>query len=335
MEYVLVPDSYRGDVLTATGDKGQGGMGWLHGKRLIIKPAAGPTKSLDAEPHHVCGRRLLVDVSGVLHKAICRGARSVAMTGTSPEAEQYVASYIDSLFQLGAKPILVFDGCRYPPKKATQDGRRAAAAASKTEAERLEQAGLTAKARKAWKMAASVQEPLTRAIMAHCTRREIEFIVSPYEADTQLIACLEAGQGDAVLVLSDDSDIVALGACDALYEYDPVKRTTLRIQPLTDILGQVVGEGFDFVGWNYDRFLVFCIMCKCDFMDNIRGWALKKVQRAMATAKLSDSLLVSVGQPHPPVAGRPAAWGTPEAIQSYIQPVLDAVCRGRHKSWRL
>eukprot|EP00964_Phaeocystis_antarctica_P110252 scaffold74641_cov30-Phaeocystis_antarctica.AAC.1 len=70
-------------------------------------------------------------------------------------------------------------------------------------------------------------------------------------------------------------------------------------------------------------------------MDNIRGWALKKVQRAMATAKLSDSLLVSVGQPHPPVAGRPAAWGTPEAIQSYIQPVLDAVCRGRHKSWRL
>ena len=55
-------------------------------------------------------------------------------------------------------------------------------------------------------------------------------------------------------------------------------------------------------------------------MDNIRGWALKKVQRAMATAKLSDSLLVSVGQPHPPVAGRPAAWGTPEASSPISSP---------------
>ena len=44
-------------------------MGWLQGKKLIIKPAAGAAKSFDDEPHHMQGRRLLVDVSGVLHKA--------------------------------------------------------------------------------------------------------------------------------------------------------------------------------------------------------------------------------------------------------------------------
>ena len=116
-------------------------MGWQQGKKLIIKPAAGPAKSFDDAPHHVQGRRLLVDVSGVLHKAVRKGAKQVALTGTSSEAEEYVASYVDSIFQLGATPVLVFDGCRYPPKKATQDSRRAAAAAAKTEAERLEQAG--------------------------------------------------------------------------------------------------------------------------------------------------------------------------------------------------
>lgn len=37
-------------------------MGWLNGKKLIIRPADGATKSLDNEPHHVQGR-LLVAVS--------------------------------------------------------------------------------------------------------------------------------------------------------------------------------------------------------------------------------------------------------------------------------
>ena len=184
-------------------------MGWKDGKKLIIKPAAGERKSFDAEPQHVQGRRLLVDVSGVLHKAVRRGAKQVAMTGTSSDAEEYVAQYIESLLQLGAIPIMVFDGCRYPPKKVTQDSRRKAATEARTEAQRLEQAGKSAT--KAWKDAASVQEPLLRAVMAYCVRRGIDYIVSPYEADTQLVACLEAGQGDAVLVASDDSDIVALG----------------------------------------------------------------------------------------------------------------------------
>lgn len=119
-------------------------MGWKDGKKLIIKPAAGERKSFDAEPHHVQGRRLLVDVSGVLHKAVRRGAKQVAMTGTSSDAEEYVAQYIESLLQLGAIPIMVFDGCRYPPKKVTQDSRRKAATEARTEAQRLEQAGKSA-----------------------------------------------------------------------------------------------------------------------------------------------------------------------------------------------
>ena len=84
-------------------------MGWDGGKRLIIKPAAGPPKSFDAEPHHLQGRRLLVDVSGVLHKAARRGAKQVVLSGTSSDAEEYVAQYIQAIFQMGAEPVLVFD----------------------------------------------------------------------------------------------------------------------------------------------------------------------------------------------------------------------------------
>ena len=82
-------------------------MGWLNGKKLIIRPADGATKSLDNEPHVTCKGGcswpylFIQSVCRVLHKASRRDARSVAMTGTSSEAQQYVARYIDSMFQLG------------------------------------------------------------------------------------------------------------------------------------------------------------------------------------------------------------------------------------------
>ena len=87
---------------------------------------------------------------------------------------------------------------------------------------------------------------------------------------------------------------------------------------------QVV-NGFSFVGWNYDRFLILCVLCKCDFMDNIPGWGLKRVHKAMVDAKLPAALLVPRGSPHPPVATRPEAWRAPEALDAYSQPVLRAV----------
>ena len=43
------------------------------------------------------GKRLLIDISGVLHKVARRGARQVAMSGTSADAEEYVAIYLDSI----------------------------------------------------------------------------------------------------------------------------------------------------------------------------------------------------------------------------------------------
>ena len=43
------------------------------------------------------GKRLLIDISGVLHKVARRGARQVAMSGTSADAEEYAVIYLDSI----------------------------------------------------------------------------------------------------------------------------------------------------------------------------------------------------------------------------------------------
>ena len=100
-------------------------MGWKNGKKEVIVPAAGGTIVLD-EPGApvVPGKRLINDISGVLHKASKRDAKTVVLEGTSKAAEQYIADYLDSQYALAASAIVVFDGAPYPPKLSTQEARR-------------------------------------------------------------------------------------------------------------------------------------------------------------------------------------------------------------------
>ena len=101
----------------------------------------------------------------------------------------YVVNMIEGVLGLGAIPVLVFDGDRYPPKLATQQGRRDDAA----NAEREARAAISgsggpsgAALAKLWRQAATVKEPLVRELMQWCVDRDVEFIVAPYEADQQL-----------------------------------------------------------------------------------------------------------------------------------------------------
>ena len=223
----------------ATSPIEQASMGWKDGLKLILKPAGGEPVSLDMGASSVASKVLANDISGVLHKACRRDPRTVVMTGTSPEAERYVADYLDVQYGLGATAVVVFDGAGYPPKRATQAARRSQAAAYTAQAEEKEKAGKKAEAAKLWAKAATPKEPLRRAVMAHCVRRGIPFIVSPYEADAQLVAVQQDGLADTVLVCSDDSDLPAYGAGDCIYNFDSVRRTGVVVNLLRDVLGKV------------------------------------------------------------------------------------------------
>jgi hypothetical protein len=91
---------------------------------------------------------------------------------------------------------------------------------------------------------------------------------------------------------------------------------------LHDILGKVV-KGRSFVGWTYDRFLIFTILSGNDYFKNLPNHALTTVHKAMAKAALPTELLAPL--PHPELHTRPAAWYTREALLLYAAPVIDAV----------
>ena len=303
-------------------------MGWGTGvgKKEVLNPAAGDVVicgNSDEHPFH--GKLVLIDVSGLGHRASKHGAAEVVRMGTSAQQQDYVRKQIASVAAEGGYPVLVLDGRGYPPKLDTRSTRREKAEAARQEAEAAARLGKTKEAADAWKRAAGPQEPFWHALLEECLRNEVLFIVSPYEADAQLVSLAnELGERAIIWAAANDSDLVAFGGTDVIYDWDPFVRSYRRVRLLDDILGKVVGDR-SFVGWTYDRFLIFTILSGNDYFKNLPDHALSRVYTAMAAAALPAHLIAS--DPHPPLDERPAAWFAHESLMAYAAPVVDAVAR--------
>ena len=204
-------------------------MGWGsgNGKGEVINPAAGdPTICGSSDEHPFKGKLVLVDVSGLGHKASKHGAAEVVRHGTSDQQQEYVRKRIASVAAEGGTPVLVLDGRKYPPKLATQTDRRAKQKAARQKAEQATACGRWQEAADAWKAAAGPQEPFWHALLEECLKNEVLFIVSPYEADAQLVSLAEElGDRAIIWAAANDSDLVAFGGCDVVYDWDMFARS--------------------------------------------------------------------------------------------------------------
>jgi hypothetical protein len=103
-------------------------------------------------------------------------------------------------------------------------------------------------------------------LMQWCISKCVAYIVAPYEADEMLAALQEQLGDETVIVLAASQDLVAYGCPDVIYDWHPVRRTYRRVRLLHDVLGRRVGAR-SFVGWNYDRFLLFALASGSDYFS--------------------------------------------------------------------
>ena len=132
-------------------------MGWGSGsgKAEVLKAVSDPIVAFSSsDDHPFNGKLVFIDVSGLAHKASKKDAATIVREGTSCTQPDYMRLQIRSVAAEGGTPVLVLDGRAYPPKLATCDARRKAAAAARVEAERLQQLGHRDEARKQWAKAA-------------------------------------------------------------------------------------------------------------------------------------------------------------------------------------
>ncbi len=91
-------------------------------------------------------------------------------------------------------------------------------------------------------------------------KENVECIVSPFEADAQLAYLSKIGYVD--VVITEDSDLLALGAKCVLYK---LSDNGFGEEICIDDLFKQQQMNFSF--WNYNMFLTACIMMGCDYLD--------------------------------------------------------------------
>ena len=103
-------------------------------------------------------------------------------------------------------------------------------------------------------------------------RRNIEYYVAPYEADGQLAYLSKNNFVDCIL--TEDSDLVALGCGKILCKLDP--ETGIGKEISYERISKC--KAYNFEKFGEDRFLTFCILSGCDYFK-IKGIGIKNAYK--------------------------------------------------------
>ena len=95
-------------------------------------------------------------------------------------------------------------------------------------------------------------------------QKKIEYFVAPYEADIQLAYLSKINYVDCVI--TEDSDLLALGCKRVLYKLDMDTNIGFEIE----LKNLKKCTKYDFSNFDEDKFLTFCILSGCDYLK-IRG----------------------------------------------------------------
>ena len=164
------------------------------------------------------GQRCAVDGYAWLHGALRADALKLATGQPSHEFVARCMERIARLLHFGVRPLVVFDGAPCPAKEGTNAERRLSRAQSTRRAHELLREGRRQAAADEFYKAQSVTPDLAVQLIDVLRREGIEFIVAPYEADSQLAHLARTKAVD--FVVTEDGDLAAFGCPKILFKLD-------------------------------------------------------------------------------------------------------------------
>jgi exonuclease-1 len=197
---------------------------------------------------------------------------------------EFVMNRVRMLIHFGITPYLVFDGDNLPSKAGTEKDRRERRKEGKRLGLELLKVGKTSQAHLELQKSVDVTPEMARAVIEELKHHNIQYVVAPYEADSQL-AYLER-KGIIEGVLSEDSDLLTFG----------VKCLITKLDKYGDCI-EVNRNHFtacrevSFVGWSDADFRKMCILSGCDYLPGIGGLGLKTAHRMLRKHKTVDRLV--------------------------------------------
>lgn len=177
-----------------------GVTGFLPKLRTIQKPI-----SLD----QLHSKRLAVDGYSWLHKATVGCSQELAMGLNTRAYLNYFIKRIGMLNRHNIKPYFVFDGARINVKAGTENERLQRRTLYKKKGRSLWNAGRYQEALPYFRRSVDVTPEMAKLVIDYCKDHSIDYIVAPFEADSQMVYLENQELVDGVI--SEDSDLLIFG----------------------------------------------------------------------------------------------------------------------------
>ncbi|KAH9880178.1 hypothetical protein J1614_002204 [Plenodomus biglobosus] len=230
------------------------------------------------------GQTLGVDAYGWLHRGTAACAIDLALDKPTTKYVDFVMNRVRMLIHFGVTPYLIFDGDNLPSKAGTEKDRREKRKEGKRLGLELLKVGKVAQAHLELQKSVDVTPEMARMVIEELKANKIQYVVAPYEADSQM-AYLER-KGIINGVLSEDSDLLVFG----------VKCLITKLDKYGDCI-EVNRNHFtacrevSFVGWTDADFRRMAILSGCDYLPGIGGLGLKTAHRMLRKHKTVDRLV--------------------------------------------
>jgi exonuclease-1 len=188
------------------------------------------------------------------------------------------------LVHFGITPYLIFDGDNLPSKAGTEKDRRERRREGKRLGLELLKVGKTSQAQLELQKAVDVTPDMARAFIEELKANNVQYVVAPYEADSQMVYLERKGIIDGIL--SEDSDLLVFGAKCLITKLDKygdcVEVNRNHFTACREI---------SLVGWSDADFRRMAILSGCDYLPGIGGLGLKTAHRMLRKHKTVDRLV--------------------------------------------
>lgn len=199
----------------------------------------------------------------------------------------FAMSRVRMLIHFGVKPYLVFDGDYLPSKGGTERDRAARRKESRKLGLEMLAMGRSAHAQAELQKAVDVTPEMARQLIDALRAAKVDYVVAPFEADSQLVFLERTGHIDGIL--SEDSDLLVFGAqclCTKLDQYGDC--IVIRREDFTAC------KEVSLVGWSDAEFRTMAILSGCDYLPGIEKMGLKTAWRYIRKHKTVERVVKSV-----------------------------------------
>ena len=235
------------------------------------------------------GKKVAVDGMGWLHLALYPVAEEIYYG--KPYLKQFVRYFMARVVRLlenNIDVIIVFDGMKLPAKLNTHVQRSDRIQTAKDNAKKNLHIDADI-AKKHMQSAVKISSVHIDAVQKELQLNGVEFMVAPFESDSQLTYLCKNKLVD--YVITEDSDLMIYGCPKIIFKLDKIEQGQGFLVDINDI-GKC--KEMNFKNWSMAQFRTFGILCGCDYLDNIKGIGPKRANELVNKFKTIDKVVYNI-----------------------------------------